>query len=66
METVRRIAIVAIWALTLFFGGLTIVLSFQGDFFVFFSLGIGIFSLGWVASIICNWVLVHFPSHGVG
>ena len=55
METVRRIAIVAIWALTLFFGGLVIILGFQGEF-VFIFLGLGIFVLGWIASIICNWI----------
>ena len=55
METVRRIAIVAIWALTLFFGGLLIILGFQGEF-VFIFLGLGIFVLGWIASIICNWI----------
>ena len=55
MKTVRRIAIVAIWALTLFFGGLAIILGFQGGFgFIF--LGLGIFVLGWIASIICNWI----------
>ena len=55
METVRRIAIVAIWALTLFSGGLVIILGFQGEF-VFIFLGLGIFVLGWIASIICNWI----------
>jgi len=55
METVRRIAIVAIWALTLFFGGLLIILGFQGEF-VFIFIGLGIFVLGWIASIICNWI----------
>ena len=55
METVRRIAIVAIWALTLFFGGLVIILGFQGEF-VFIFLGLGIFVFGWIASIICNWI----------
>ena len=56
IETLRRIAIVVIWAFTIFFGVLVIVLGFQGEP-VFIFVGVGILVLGWIATLVCNWIL---------
>ena len=56
IETLRRIAIVVIWAFTIFFGVLVIILGFQGEPVLIF-VGLVILVLGWVATLICNWVL---------
>ena len=55
IETLRRIALVVIWAFTIFFGGLVIILGFQGEP-VFIFVGLGILVLGWGATLICNWI----------
>ena len=55
IETLRRIAIVAIWAFTIFFGVIVIILGFQGEP-VFIFVGLVILVLGWVATLICNWI----------
>ena len=55
IETLRRIAIVVIWALTIFFGVLVIILGFQGEP-VFIFVGLGILALGWISTLICNWI----------
>ena len=55
IETLRRIAIVVIWAFTIFFGGLVIILGFQGEP-VFVFVGLVVLVLGWVATLICNWI----------
>ena len=55
IETLRRIAIVVIWAFTIFFGAIVIILGFQGEP-VFIFVGLVILVLGWVATLICNWI----------
>ena len=55
IETLRRIAIVAIWAFTIFFGGLLIIFGFQGEP-VFIFVGLVVLVLGWVVTLICNWI----------
>jgi len=55
IETLRRIAIVVIWAVTIFFGVLVIILGFQGEA-VFIFVGLVILVLGWIATLICNWI----------
>ena len=56
IETLRRIAIVAIWVFTLFFGVIFVIMGIsQGEFFMIL-LGLGVFFVGWVCSLICNWI----------
>ena len=56
IETLRRIAIVAIWVFTLFFGVIFVLMGISQGEFLMIVVGLGVFIVGWVCSLICNWI----------